>query len=455
MKSISKTMKIWLLVQLIPLARCFTSPQVAPKIPTRSMVTSASAVTMLPWDSVNQGNSNNKNNIINSNEERGQDEDMTPKRYYNPTPVLWSTLLQITNNNRENNNNNNMAVSSASLVTTALAIAIISLSTLLGSPEIASAAQTGGRMGGSFRSASPTVRSAPSRSYSNGGGRGYYGGGGGYRGGFSVAPTIVTPYYSPPIITPYYGGGGLGIFRGPSFFDLLFFGGLAYIAISAITSTAEGIVSSGTDLFTDSQTSVLGKGATTGKLTVALEVPNRDDNNSILTVLDKLAQTARTDSRVGIQDLTSQVAIELLRRKSSIVSGFSQSQHYNDKSKAQREFSSTAVQERGKFEQETVSRFGGVDYSYPSATLPPNTSGNGDKATMAVVTLVYAIDGDSTKLPRIRSISDVEEALRRIASDSKVDECLQSTEILWTPQARSEVLTLRDVIADYPELTSV
>jgi uncharacterized membrane protein len=74
---------------------------------------------------------------------------------------------------------------------------------------------------------------------------------------------------------------------------------------------------------------------------------------------------------------------------------------------------------------------------------------------MAVVTLVLAIDGDSTKLPLINSLNDVEDALRRIASDSKVDECLQGAEILWTPDDRSETLTLRDVVADYPELRSV
>jgi uncharacterized membrane protein len=74
---------------------------------------------------------------------------------------------------------------------------------------------------------------------------------------------------------------------------------------------------------------------------------------------------------------------------------------------------------------------------------------------MAVVTLVMAIDGDSTKLSSIRSMADVEEALRKIAADAKVDDALQSCEILWTPEDRSETLTLRDVVADYPELRSV
>jgi len=364
-------------------------------------------------------------------------EQWKEKQFFNPTPVLWSALTQ----KKEN------ALSSVPIVPTAMAL-LLSLSLLFSNPDAAWAARSGGRMGGSFGSAAPTMRSAPSRSSYGGGSRSYYGGSYGYRGGVTVAP-IITPYYSPPMVY----GGGLGVFRGPSFFDLLFFGGFAYIVLSAMTSAANGIATSGTELFTDSTTSVLGNGATVAKLSVALEVPNRDDPNSILSVLDKIAQTARTDSRVGIQNLTSQIALELLRRKSSIVSGFSQSQHFNDKSKAQREFSSSAVQERGKFEQETVSQYGGVDYSAPSPDSTPSTVGN--KATMAVVTLVFAIDGDSTKLPKIRSVGDIEEALRRIASDSKVDDCLQSTEILWTPQDRTETLSLKEVIADYPEHMTV
>ena len=191
------------------------------------------------------------------------------------------------------------------------------------------------------------------------------------------------------------------------------------MVLSAFNSTAQGIATSGTELFTGSTTSVLANGTTIAKLSIALDVPDRVDDNSILNVLERLANTARTDSRVGIQNLSSQVALELLNRKASIVSAYSQSQHYNDKTTAQQDFSLTAVQERGKFEQETVSQHGGVDYSAPGGASKKSSASA--KATMAVVTLVIAIDGDSTKLPKIRSIGDVEEALCRIASDSKVD----------------------------------
>jgi uncharacterized membrane protein len=189
------------------------------------------------------------------------------------------------------------------------------------------------------------------------------------------------------------------------------------------------------------------------QVTVALEVPNRDDPNSILSALGRLANTAKTDSRVGIQNLTSQVALELLRRKSSIVSASTKYNHFNDRSKALREFNSRSIKERSKFESETVSNYGGVDYG--SRGGGGGGYGIDNKATMAVVTILLSIDGDSTKVPQIGSVRDVEDALRKIASDSKVDTCLQGAEILWTPEDRSETLTARDVVADYPELRSL
>merc|ERR1712224_457521 len=126
---------------------------------------------------------------------------------------------------------------------------------------------------------------------------------------------------------------------------------------------------------------------------------------------DRISRTARTDSRVGIQNLTSQVALEVLRRKSSIVSASSSNKHFRNQDKAMREFQTTSIKERSKFESETVNRYGGVDYSgsKPFNSAPSDSK---NKATMAVVTFVIAIDGDQTKLNTINSIADVEQALQ-------------------------------------------
>jgi uncharacterized membrane protein len=205
-----------------------------------------------------------------------------------------------------------------------------------------------------------------------------------------------------------------------------------------------------------SSTSVLGPGVSVGEISVALEVPDRDRPDSILSVLERLSTTARTDNRVGLQNLTSQVALELLRRKQSIVAASTKAKHYRDENKAQQEFNTLSIRERGKFQRETVSKYGGVDYSISkSATAKSSYSA---KATVAVVTIVMQIDGDTMcnqLSSRVNSIGDVEAALSRIAADSKVDSCLRGVEILWTPEERDETLTMRDVVADYSDLRSI
>ena len=77
------------------------------------------------------------------------------------------------------------------------------------------------------------------------------------------------------------------------------------------------------------------------------------------------------------------------------------------------------------------------------------------KATAAVVTIIFSIDGDSTKLPVISSPGDLEKALVMIASDVKVEDCLRPAEVLWTPQDSGDTLSQRDFIVDYPELRSI
>jgi uncharacterized membrane protein len=380
---------------------------------------------------------------LKSNEDKGEHKKAKTTQ---PTPVLVNAFQQLVGKDTP-------AAKAVPLAAAAMALVV-----MLSSPLQVDAAMSGGRMGGSFSSRSSGMsRVAPSsRGYRPGYGGGY---GGGYysRPSVTVAP-IITPFYN-PFFSPFSYGVGPGVIsygRGPGFFDLLLFGGIGFFILNTIR-TASSAGSDALMSWTDSSSSVfgettaLGSGTSVVQLSVALDVPNRNDPNSILSVLDRLATTSKTDSRMGVQNLTSQVALEILRRKSSIAAGYSRVKHFNDRNKAQRDFNSLSVEERSKFEKEMVSRYGGVDYSQSSS----KGVSSGSQATMAVITFVLSIDGDSTKVPTIRSLQDVETALRKIASDVKVDDCLTGAEILWTPEDKSETLTFRDVIVDYPELVSV
>lgn len=313
------------------------------------------------------------------------------------------------------------------------------------------AAPSGGRMGGSF-GGSTRSRSSYSRSYSPPS-RSY--GGGGYnarsfsRPNIIVAPSIGTNPYSYGYSNYGYGygpGGVAVVRRGPSIVDIMLFGVFAMVLFNAFSNVSD---------MTD-ETSALGTGVSVCQISVALNVPQKDAPGSILTILNRLSRTARTDSRVGVSNLVSQVALELLRQRRSVFAASSKSTHYRDGDKAQRDFSTLAIKERSKFERESTSNYGGVDYvgeRNDNTRLTGNTYT--PQATAAVVTIILSIDGDSTKLPTINSISDLEQALTRIASDAKVDDCLRSAEVLWTPEDSRDTLSERDVIVDYPELRTI
>ena len=74
------------------------------------------------------------------------------------------------------------------------------------------------------------------------------------------------------------------------------------------------------------------------------------------------------------------------------------------------------------------------------------------QSTKAVVTLNIVIEGDSTKFRKIRTRSQLREALSKISADSEVGDCLVSGELMWTPEERSDHLTEEDLIVEYPSL---
>jgi uncharacterized membrane protein len=207
--------------------------------------------------------------------------------------------------------------------------------------------------------------------------------------------------------------------------------------------------------------SALGKGTSVIQVSVAMRVTQRDDPSSILSVLQGLAAADNTRYNSDLQGLMSDVATELLRRKSSIVAASASSRNFRDREKALREYGFLSVTEGTRPEHESMTKYCRhkhcsvcPDASKPDAGSLSSLATDGG-ATVAVVTLLLAIDGDMTRPPAIRSLASVEDALRKIAVDSTIDWCLQKADVLWTPSDPSTTLTLRDVTAEFPKLRFV
>jgi uncharacterized membrane protein len=187
--------------------------------------------------------------------------------------------------------------------------------------------------------------------------------------------------------------------------------------------------------------SALGTGTSVIQVTVAMRVYQQDDPSSILSALQRLVGAAKYQS--DLPELLSEAATELLRRKSSIVSAFAMSKHFRVRDRALREYGFLSVTERVKVRQET------------SPASPLSSLATSGYETMAVVTLLLAIDGHMTRPRPIRSLASLEDALKTIAVDAKTDWCLQKAEVLWTPSEPNGTLTAMDVMVDYPQLRSV
>jgi uncharacterized membrane protein len=206
------------------------------------------------------------------------------------------------------------------------------------------------------------------------------------------------------------------------------------------------------------------------KCSIAFDVSDRDDPSSILSVLDRLAITAKADRRQDDVRLTKQVAMDLLRRKAKIRSASGTVLRYRHRKEAQRTYNQWCVQEQSKFEQDMNNMFGKSDLP---ATKRKDTNHNlkmtASTPTMAVVTLILSVKGLNRihnnkwkwkDMPMIHSRSDLIALLEAIAG---MDETFTSTElssqqllgvkIIWIPKDRLGMLTDEDMIENYPELT--
>jgi hypothetical protein len=196
----------------------------------------------------------------------------------------------------------------------ALAAFVVFVSVLFTPLQNALAAPTGGRMGGSFggqsssRQQSTPRYSAPSysRGFSQGYSTGYYS-----RPSVTVSPWV-SPwgwgggYYS-PFFNPFWSSPrGVIVSTGPSIFDVIAFGIFGFVFFIVASSAFQSATRSDNTFFTPSLSSALGPGVTVAEISVALNVPRRDDPGSILNFLQRLSRTAKTDSRVGVANLVSQ-----------------------------------------------------------------------------------------------------------------------------------------------------
>ncbi|GAX12542.1 hypothetical protein FisN_24Hh118 [Fistulifera solaris] len=188
---------------------------------------------------------------------------------------------------------------------------------------------------------------------------------------------------------------------------------------------------------------VLGKGITVGKVQVALFSKERGKDSIFGDLERKARSTGGSSAHLAI--LVKEVCLALLRRSDDWIAASSDSQWFpfRESAKAEAQFNQWAEAEALKFEKEYIP---GID------TEDKGTS------TMVVVSLIVEIEGDSTRFDGAGfSMEATRQVLTSLASNAVVaeGEVVSAAEVLWTPSARDETLTSRDLMADFPTLITL
>jgi uncharacterized membrane protein len=300
----------------------------------------------------------------------------------------------------------------------------------LSNADGALAARSGGRIGGgSFRV--PSSRTYTPRTYAPPGGGGYYPGypGGGF--GF-------------PFLIPFWGiGGGFG-----GLFTILIFIAIANFLLQTFRRVTSGDTIDEVGYSSNPSVAVT-------RLQVGLLAQARD----LQTELDRIAETADTNSPEGRAEILQETSLALLRHPEYwvYVGGGTQQAKLNS---AEAQFNRLSLAERSKFSEETLSNVNNqlkaalAKEALPGTQNPENptdliTSGPGE---YIIVTLLVATLGQYA-IPKINSADDLRQALRQIGGIPS--EQILALEVLWTPQASGDTLTSDDLLAEYPDLNLV
>ncbi|KAL9263365.1 FLUCTUATING-LIGHT-ACCLIMATION protein 1, chloroplastic-like protein [Drosera capensis] len=301
------------------------------------------------------------------------------------------------------------------------AVAIILMGLLLMyDPNSSALAASGGRVGGSAF----TSRSSSSSRSSSGG-------------GYSTSTRIIdpgvsfsAPYYAP---TPFGGG---GYFVGPAFgfgigvgSNLLFIlmGFAAFMLVSGMLSERDG----GSVLAADSEkTTVL-------KLQVGLLGMAR----SLQEELNRIARAADTSTPQGLNYILTETTLALLRNPDYWISAYSSVDVKRSIDAGEKRFNQLSIEERGKFDEETLINVNNMKKQSSSSQKPGGFSNE-----YIVVTVLVAAEGVH-KLPIINGSNNLKEALEKLGSIPS--NRTMAVEVLWTPQDVNDTLTERELLEDY------
>eukprot|EP00890_Picochlorum_soloecismus_P004755 jgi/Picsp_1/5280/NSC_02642-R1_protein len=222
------------------------------------------------------------------------------------------------------------------------------------------------------------------------------------------------------------GGGGLG--------SLLFWGVFAIIMLQVVRGVMnqDGQIEGGYDRLSVAKVQV-------GLLSNARDL-QRD--------LERIASRADTSTSRGLHFVLQETVLALMRNPDYCVYGYGKSGVEDSPEAAESRFNKLSLEERGKFEKETMVNVGGIRAS-SSLGRRGSRAGVGE---LIVVTILVASEG-RIKLPKVTSRVQLRDALSTLGSLPAED--ILAVEVLWTPEEEGDYFTQEDLAFDYPLLNTL
>ncbi|KAL3820466.1 hypothetical protein ACJIZ3_006371 [Penstemon smallii] len=167
---------------------------------------------------------------------------------------------------------------------------------------------------------------------------------------------------------------------------------------------------------------------------------------SLQKYLNRIAETSDTSTPEGLHYVLTETINALLEHPDfRIYVDSSVEVKYKD---GDRRFDELSLEERSKFDKETLVNINNTKEKQSSTKLTTTTT-TGITNEYIVVTILVAAKGVH-KLPSIKNIEDLKEALGKLASIPSTR--ILGVEVLWTPQEEDDTLSEEEFLEDYPLL---
>ena len=212
------------------------------------------------------------------------------------------------------------------------------------------------------------------------------------------------------------------------------------LAYSSATSQASSRTTSARTASRRLSTEITNNTVTVTQVQVAMLAQARH----VQKALTQIAEETDMSNKTGLTKSLRETVLALLRAPETWTHAAAQSKTVTTKQAAKAEFESLSLEERSKFDVESLSNVDGKVRKQSTAQH------NQDPAAYIVVTLIVGTAHDNPLLDRAMSVDELKAVLKKLGSITP--DYLMVYEVLWSPQDESDSLTDDELMLNYPTL---